>query len=294
MRNSPVWSPQQYGKYPEERARPFADLVRRIGPVRGEEAGDPAGTAGDRAGAGDPAGAGASEPGPVVLDLGCGPGALTISLLDRWPTATVRGVDSSPEMIAAAEKLRSDPAVADRLTFEVADLLDWSIPPGSVDVIVTNATLQWIPEQLDLLPGFVRALRPGGWLAIQIPGNGDAPSHAILRELANRPPYAEHAAGRSLRPDVPGPAGYIEALSALGCRVDAWETTYNHLLAGDNAVLEWVKGTGARPVLQSLPDELRTEFEAEYGARLAEAYPQRDFGTLLPFRRIFAVAQKEA
>ena len=54
-----------------------------------------------------------------------------------------------------------------------------------------------------------------------------------------------------------------------------------------------MKGTGARPVLQSLPDDLRRQFEAEYGARLAEAYPQRDYGTLLPFRRIFAVAQKK-
>ena len=74
--------------------------------------------------------------------------------------------------------------------------------------------------------------------------------------------------------------------------MDAWETTYFHVLSGDNAVLEWVKGTGARPVLQSLPDDLRTQFEAEYGARLAEAYPQKDYGTLLPFRRIFAVARK--
>jgi trans-aconitate 2-methyltransferase len=360
MRTSPVWNPQQYGKYADERGRPFADLVGRIGPIRGvgqaggpgaiaaaAAAGAPAATDAPVAGApaapdarpvgassaanapdtpadrgssaaNVPASGASSTPGaanatdtradglpnaaddtpfaaagnPVVVDLGCGPGNLTVSLLDRWPSATIHGVDSSAEMIAEAEKLRSDPAVAARLTFEVGDLRDWRVPAESIDVIVTNATLQWIPEQLDLLPGFVDALRPGGWLAIQIPGNGDAPSHAILRELAGRPPYAEYAAGKSLRPDVPGPAEYVEALSALGCTVDAWETTYCHLLPGDNAVLEWVKGTGARPVLQSLPDGLREQFEAEYGARLSEAYPRREFGTLLPFRRIFAVARK--
>ncbi|ADB34722.1 Trans-aconitate 2-methyltransferase [Kribbella flavida DSM 17836] len=264
MRTSPVWSPEQYGTYADERGRPFADLVRRVG---------------------------AEDP-RTVVDLGCGPGTLTATLLDRWPTATIHGVDSSPEMIAAAEQLRAEPAVADRLTFEVADLRDWSPAPGSIDVIVSNATLQWVPEQLDLLAGFVRVLKPGGWLAIQIPGNGDAPSHAILRELASSPPYAGYAADKSLRPDVPGPADYVEALSAEGCSVDAWETTYNHLLAGENAVLEWVKGTGARPVLQSLPDDLRARFEAEYGERLAAAYPRREYGTLLPFRRIFAVAHK--
>jgi trans-aconitate 2-methyltransferase len=146
---------------------------------------------------------------------------------------------------------------------------------------------------MGLLPGFVRALRPGGWLAIQIPGNGNAPSHAILRELAATEPYAQYAADKSQRADAPGPAQYIEALTAQGCVVDAWETTYNHILPGENAVLEWVKGTGARPVLQSLPDELRAEFETEYGARLAAAYPRRSYGTVLPFRRIFAVAQKQ-
>ncbi|ONI71699.1 trans-aconitate methyltransferase [Kribbella sp. ALI-6-A] len=303
MRTSPVWNPQQYGKYADERGRPFADLVGRIGPIRGNgQVGAPntpdapavgatrAADAADAPAVGAPSAADAAN--PVVIDLGCGPGNLTVGLLDRWPSATILGVDSSAEMIAEAEKLRSDPAIAARLTFEVGDLRDWSAPAESIDVIVTNATLQWIPEQLDLLPGFVDALRPGGWLAIQIPGNGDAPSHAILRELAERPPYAEYAAGKSLRPDVPGPAEYVEALSALGCTVDAWETTYSHLLPGDNAVLEWVKGTGARPVLQSLPDGLREQFEAEYGARLAEAYPRREFGTLLPFRRIFAVARK--
>ena len=259
MRTSPVWSPEQYGTYADERGRPFADLVRQI---RADEV-------------------------RTVVDLGCGPGGLTATLREYWPEATITGIDSSPPMIEAAQKFADD-----HLTFELGDVHDWSVPEGSVDVIVTNATLQWVPDQLDLLPGFVKALRPGGWLAIQIPGNGNAPSHAILRELAAKDPYAEFARDRSLRPDVPGPGDYVDVLSAEGCVVNAWETTYFHLLQGDNAVLEWVKGTGARPVLQSLPDDLRQEFEAEYGARLAEAYPQREYGTLLPFRRIFAVAQK--
>jgi trans-aconitate 2-methyltransferase len=259
MRTSPVWNPQQYSKYADERGRPFADLIARIR---------------------------AEEP-TTVVDLGCGPGNLTATLPNRWPGATVRGVDSSPEMIGEAQ-----PLATERLSFEIGDLREWTAEPESVDVIVTNATLQWIPEQLDLLPGFVRALKPGGWLALQIPGNGNAPSHAILRELAATDPYAEFAKDKSLRPDVPGPAEYVAALSAEGCTVDAWETTYSHLLQGENAVLEWVKGTGARPVLQSLPDGLRERFEAEYGDRLNVAYPRQEFGTVLPFRRIFAVAQK--
>ncbi|GAA1580997.1 trans-aconitate 2-methyltransferase [Kribbella hippodromi] len=259
MRTSPVWSPEQYGTYADERARPFRDLVER---VRADDV-------------------------RTVVDLGCGPGALTATLRQVWPDAVIRGIDSSPQMLEAAGQYADE-----RLSFELGDVRNWAVEPESLDVIVTNATLQWVPEQLDLLPGFVRALRPGGWLAIQIPGNGNAPSHAILRELAGTEPYAQYAKDASLRPDVPGPAEYVDVLSAEGCVVDAWETTYFHLLSGDNAVLEWVKGTGARPVLQSLPDHVRPRFEAEYGARLAAAYPQKAYGTLLPFRRIFAVARK--
>jgi trans-aconitate 2-methyltransferase len=260
MRTSPVWSPKQYGTYAEERGRPFEDLVRQ---VRADDV-------------------------RTVVDLGCGPGNLTVTLRELWPEATIRGVDSSPQMIEAAQQYADD-----RLTFEIGDLLEWTAEPGSLDVIVTNAVLQWIPEQLDLLPGFVRALRPGGWLAIQIPGNGNAPSHSIMRDLAATEPYAQYAKNASLRAEVPGADTYVDALSAEGCVVNAWETTYFHLLQGDNAVLEWVKGTGARPVLQSLPDDMRQRFEDEYGARLAEVYQQKDYGTLLPFRRIFAVAQKK-
>jgi trans-aconitate 2-methyltransferase len=261
MRTSPVWNPEQYGKYAGERGRPFADLVSRV----------------------------AADAPARVVDLGCGPGNLTVTFRDRWPDATVHGVDSSAEMIAAAQPLSSE-----RLTFEVADLRDWiaGAEPASVDVVVSNATLQWLPDQLDLLPRLVERIRPGGWLAVQIPGNQDAPSHAIMREVAGRAPYAEFAAAAIARPDLPDAATYVEVLSASGCTVDAWETTYLHVLQGDNAVLEWVKGTGARPALQALPEALREPFEAEYGARLAEAYPRREFGTVLPFRRVFAVAQK--
>jgi trans-aconitate 2-methyltransferase len=263
MRKSPVWNPEQYAKYAAERGRPFADLVGQI----------------------------AAEKPERVVDLGCGPGNLTATLLERWPGATVHGVDSSPEMIAAAAALASD-----RLTFEVADLRDWiaATAPESVDVVVSNATLQWLPDQLEVLPRIVERLRPGGWLAVQIPGNSEAPLHAILRELARTAPYDEYAAPLAAYPDLPDGASYVETLSAAGCTVDAWETTYLHILEGENAVLEWIKGTGARPILQALPDELRARFESEYGARLAEVYPKRDYGTLLPFRRVFAVARRMA
>ncbi len=158
------------------------------------------------------------------------------------------------------------------------------------DVLVSNATLQWIPGHLDLLPSLVSRVRAGGWLAFQVPGNFDEPSHTIRTELAAEPPYADHTRGVAV-PSSHDPAVYLEALAALGCRVDAWETTYLHVLTGPDPVFTWVSGTGARPTLQALPDDLRPDFEAEFTHRLREAYPERDGGVVLPFRRVFVVAE---
>ncbi|WGX97900.1 methyltransferase domain-containing protein [Nocardioides sp. L-11A] len=257
---SPAWDPERYLAYADERGRPFLDLVGRVA-------------------AADPR---------VVVDLGCGPGNLTSLLADRWPAAAITGVDSSDAMIRVA----SDSSAAERVAFHRADLRDWlaAAPPAGVDVLVSNATLQWLPEHLDLLPGLVRAVAPGGWLAFQVPGNHDEPSHKIRAELAAEAPYAAHTAGVA-RPAAHPAATYLRALQALGCTVDAWETTYLHVLHGADPVFTWVSGTGARPTLQALPDDLRPRFEDAFKARLRAAYPDEGHGVVLPFRRIFAVAR---
>ena len=109
------------------------------------------------------------------MDAGCGSGELTAELARRWPHATVHGFDSSAAMVGKA-------TAAGSLTFEVADVETWR-PDRPVDVIVSNAVLQWVPAHRDLLPRWTEALTPGGWLAFQVPGNFDAPSHTLIREL---------------------------------------------------------------------------------------------------------------
>ncbi len=118
-----------------------------------------------------------------------------------------------------------------------------------------------------------------------------APRHRLRRSLPPRPPSAPHAAGVE-RPAAHDPEVYLDALAALGWSVDAWETTYVHVLHGPDPVLRWVSATGARPVLQALPDDLRDAFVAQYAAALRDAYPERGAGTLLPFRRVFVVATR--
>lgn len=250
-----TWNPEQYLRYGDERSRPFLDLTSRIG---------------------------AEHPG-LVVDLGAGPATQTRLLAERWPGAEVLAVDSSPEMIARA-------GAQEGVTAVLGDLRTWT-PPGAVDVLVTNAALQWVGGHLALLPRLAGLLAPGGWFAMQVPGNFEEPSHTLRRELAAQAPYAEHLQGIA-SPASHDAADYLRALQEAGLEVDAWETTYLHVLHGPDPVFEWVAGTGARPTLQALPEELRARFEEEFRARLREAYPDRGHGVVLPFRRVFAVGRR--
>jgi trans-aconitate 2-methyltransferase len=261
-----MWDPGQYLNFADERSRPFFDLAGRVG---------------------------AQAP-SYVVDLGCGPGQLTAELARRWPQATVVGIDSSVEMIEAATAARyGGDGFGGRLSFESGDVRDFK-PDRPVDVIISNAVLQWVPGHLDLLPRWAGYLAADGWLAIQLPGNFDQPSHALLRELAGSDRWRDRLAGVQLNRQAAELAGYLDVLTTAGLVVDAWETTYLHVLRGPDPVTEWYKGSGLRPVLAALGPEEAAEFVEQYGELVRVAYPAVSYGTVLPFRRVFVVAHSTA
>lgn len=262
---APTWDPQQYLRHADHRTRPFHDLLAHIGPL-------PHGNA------------------PRIADLGCGAGNVTALLAERWPKARITGYDSSPQMLE-----RAHAHAGPRLDFAEADATTWE-PDETYDLIVSNALLQWVPGHADRFPVWLDALAPGGTLAFQVPGNFDAPSHTLMRELADSPAWRDRLGGLLRHGDaVLDPAAYLERLTAPGRTVDVWETTYLHLLNGEDPVLDWVKGTGLRPVLTALAGDLeaRDAFVAGYRDLLRTAYPAGPHGTVFPFRRTFAVARKE-
>ncbi|MBY0442985.1 MAG: trans-aconitate 2-methyltransferase [Mycobacteriaceae bacterium] len=251
------WDPAQYGRFADERNRAFLDLVARIG---------------------------ATAPHHVV-DIGCGSGYLTGLLAQRWPAAKVHGIDSSPEMIAETTSVRG-------VSFSVADAADWR-PTPSVDVIVSNAALQWVPGHQQLMIQWASGLPRGGWLAVQVPGNFHAPAHSLMRALAESPRWRPQLGRLVDHRDWSGtPESYTNALLGAGLVADVWETTYQHVLSGQNPVLEWLRGTALRPLLAELSPADATEFLDELATQLRQTYPVSEQGTLFAFRRIFAVGHK--
>ncbi|MDB5990411.1 MAG: tam [Herbaspirillum sp.] len=253
------WSAKQYVTFEDERTRPVRDLLAAVPTAKARS----------------------------VVDIGCGPGNSTALLAARYPDALLHGLDTSSDMVAAAKKRL--PAVH----FELADISEWN-DPGPFDVILANAVLQWVPNHDTLLPGLRAKLAPGGSLAIQMPVNLDEPAHLLMREIAADGPWAEKlseaAQVRTPRHDADW---YYRVLQSSCSKLDVWQTTYYHPLAGAAAVVEWFKGSGLRPFLDPLNEGERAVYLDRYTAAIAEVYPALPNGTvLLPFPRLFIVATR--
>ena len=255
------WNPDQYARFEAERDRAALDLMLRL-----PDDFDPR----------------------EIWDLGCGPGHHAALLRRRHPAAVVHGLDSSAAML---ERARALDAAIDWVR---GDIAAWT-PDRPVDLIFANASLHWLADHETLFPRLVQALAPGGVLAVQMPLGHATRHHALLRETAGRGPWAQALSGVERTPPLLDPARYYD-LSAEACEiVDVWSTTYLHALTGEDAVLEWMRGTALRPYLTALAEDpaLSAAFEDALGDALSQAFPMRSDGvTLLPFPRLFLVARR--
>ena len=254
-----MWDVAQYERFAAERERPFHDLMARV-PERDVR---------------------------LAADLGCGTGKLTRTLLERWPQATIYGVDRSAEMLRSAVKSGAHP----RLTFVEHDLAGWQ-PPRPLGCIVSNAALHWVSDHARLIPGLVSRLAADGVLAVQMPNNRDEMPHRALAELVADPQWRERLPSDALAPGAEPATWYVETLRGLGLAVDCWETIYYHELPSPEAVVEWLKGTTLRPILAVLGRAEATAFLQALARRLAGQFRSIEGGVVFPFRRLFFVAER--
>jgi trans-aconitate 2-methyltransferase len=264
----PTWDADQYLLYNDQRTRPCRELAARI----------------------------SVESPKTAIDLGCGPGNSTAVLMERWPQTELTGLDSSPEMIAAAKK--SHP----QIQWQIADIAAWagqtafgerSRTACAFDIVFSNAALQWVDNHPATFPRLLHRVAPGGALAVQMPGNYDSPAHQIMRDLAQSPRWRPHLPPKGIREwHVHSLPDYYDILDPNAASVDLWETEYLHVMSDAAAIVEWYKGTGLRPFLDALAgEELRAEFLAEYKREISRAYQKRGDGKVVfPFRRLFMIA----
>lgn len=271
-----TWSASQYLTFEDERTRPVRDLLSAVPAASAAPPSDATGIM-------------------RAVDIGCGPGNSTEVLAERYPAARVSGLDSDPDMIAAARKRLPD------VSFELGDIPQWLVAgadgsdDAGYDVILANAVLQWVPDHEALFPALISKLAQGGSLAVQMPDNLGEPAHRLMREVSDAGPWASSQAGaRQARSSIAEAGWYYRLLKPHCQRVDIWRTTYQHALPGGApAIVEWFKGSGLRPFLAPLDADEQAAYLAAYTREIAAAFPALDDGTvLLPFPRLFIVATR--
>ncbi len=252
------WNPEQYLKFAQPRLRPAVDLLARV----------------------------ALDAPRTIYDLGCGAGNVTRMLAVRWPDAAIFGIDDSAPMLEEAARVPS------RIVWRRESVAQWE-PETPADLVFSNAALHWLPDHANLFPRLMRALAPGGVLAVQMPRNFTAPSHTLIADAVRSGPWRARLEPLLQPPPVGDPRFYYRLVAPLSSAVDIWECEYLHALQGSDPVKEWVKGTWLKQFLEALEAPERALFERDYARRTREAYPpERDGTTLLPFRRLFLVVTK--
>ncbi len=251
------WNPSEYLLFGDARTRPAVDLAFRI----------------------------AVDSPTAVVDLGCGPGNSTAVLTRRWPQARVLGLDSSREMIAAAS------AAYPHGEWQILGIAQWS-PEVPVDVVFSNAALQWLPDHGPLVERLFGFVAPGGALAFQIPSATYAEVRNLIHEIAREEPWAERMHGPLSVLTMEPPGFYYDRLVPQARSVDLWETDYIHVMESPSTIVEWIASTGLRPFVDALDTEGgRDEFVSRLRERVARSYPaQQDGRVLFFFRRTFVIA----
>jgi ubiquinone/menaquinone biosynthesis C-methylase UbiE len=146
------------------------------------------------------------QPGMDVLDVGCGPGTITVDLAEIVAPGTVTGLDASQNVLEQARAYAAERGSTAR--FEAGDVYSLPYPGGSFDVVHAHQVLQHLSDPVGALREMRRVSRPGGIVAVR---DGDyaafawAPADPLLdrwlelyREVARRN-GGEPDAGRYLK-----------------------------------------------------------------------------------------------
>lgn len=251
------WDPELYERFRGERAQPFHDLVARVRDLDVR----------------------------VAADLGCGTGELTRTLREHWPAARIFAVDQSEEMLRRGRASGH----TDGLEVTCSDLMEWTAPEP-LDLLVSNATLHWLPDHSGVLERLVGLLAPGGTIAVQMPRNEREPAYAVMLELLQESPWRDRFEPGRLRPGARAPEFYEGELSRRGLEPAVWETIYRHRMAAAGEILDWLRGAALRPFLSRLAEQETERFEALLRQRLEQAYGSGP--VTFRFRRIFFTARR--
>ncbi len=256
----PDWNPDLYMKFNKERIQPTIDLISRIDFDKPEK----------------------------IIDIGCGPGNSTQILVQRWPDSKIVGADNSPAMI---EKAKKDYPYQKWILFDAEkDNID-----EKYDIVFSNAALQWMSNQKDILKRFFKLLSKNGLIAVQIPLFWEMPIGKSISKIEESDKWASKIKGIKDLMTVHSINFYYDCLSELSDKIEIWITDYLHIMKSHLAILEMMRSTALKIYLEKLKDdEEKKEFEELVLKDIKSDYPQqKNEKVIFPFKRLFFIAKNQ-
>lgn len=248
------WDPQIYNRFKSKREEPFFDLISHV----------------------------TARPGMQILDLGCGTGALTSVLADRFPESEVLGIDNSAEMLAKAPE-------GSNLKFVLRSIADQLARNDKFDLITANASLQWIGDHASLFKKIIGRLVPGGQLAVQMPSQSENKLNQILYQLVQEPPFYELLRENIRHSPVLTLDEYTGLLFQNGAK-DAvvYQKVYPIIAQSTETLFDFISGSALVPYMERLPEEMQQQLSTAFRMRIGEHFNVAPM--VYSFKRIILVA----
>ncbi len=249
------WNPETYNKFKEERYQPFYDLISHIH----------------------------HKPGMKIIDLGCGTGELTKILADTFTESTVLGIDTSAEMLSKAPRQKNLTFLQSSIEKEVEKKDEW-------DLILANASLQWVENHYQLFPRIFAKLSDNGQVAIQMPSQKENKLNQILQELAQEVPFYSFLQ-QSIRDS---PLLSLDEYTSLffshgASKVVIYQKVYPLIVQSTDSLYDFISGTALIPIMEKLPEDLKMKFQQEFKNRIAKSFTSSPL--VYAFKRIILFGQ---
>jgi SAM-dependent methyltransferase len=225
-------------------------------------------------------------PGDVVLDVGCGRGAVLMPAAARVaPGGSVTGVDLSPEMVRLARQRADAAGISARI--EVMDAENLDVPDGLFSVVLCGFGIFFLPNPEAAVAGFRRALAPGGRLGVSTWGVEDERwswedelfADLVVERRAVRRPFDQ--------------ASDLEALLRGGGFDDVVVHTVRHevTLAGPEEWWAWKWSYSLRGVLEQITSARLEQLQRDACTRIAAMRANTGGSLDLRLEALFAVGQ---
>lgn len=250
-----AWNPEKYNEFKTLRYKPFFDLIAHI----------------------------QDKPNMKVVDLGCGTGELTNMLSEKLTNPSVKGIDSSKEMLEKAKEFTS-------IQFDQKTIEEQINTGEKWDLVFANASIQWVDNHEELFPKIISLLNPDGQLAIQMPCQNENLLNQIVIELVQEEPYKIALNNWKRLSPVLTMDDYAQILFENGgTDMVIYQKVYPMIAKSHDELYEFILGSTLVPYFERLEGAVKEQFIKEFKKRIEKRFSKTP--SLYAFKRILLYAK---